>query len=201
MIKRINPATLDERAIELLLMTAVVPRPVVWVTSLAGPEDPVVLAPFTAVIPICNSPPLLLLSVQRRDDGACKATAVNIMREREFVVNVLDEQLIEAAVRASDPKLSIQDRIELAGVHLDKSDAVKPPRISECRFNLECVLRMHQEVGQRPHGADLFVAEIVSVAQNCEDGKSASSYVFCGVGALAQEWYLTRAGVQYIRQP
>jgi flavin reductase (DIM6/NTAB) family NADH-FMN oxidoreductase RutF len=200
MSQRINLELLDEPEIERLLMKAVVPRPVVWITSSAGPEGPVVLAPFSAIVPICNSPPLILLSVQRRDDGVRKTTAVNILRERDFVVNVLDEHLIEAAVRASDPRLSIQDRVELAGIHFDKSATVKAPRILECVFSLECVLQLHHEVGQRPNGADLFIAEVISVVQNYEDGKSGSSDLFTGVGALSREWYLTRTGISYIPQ-
>ena len=57
------------------------PRPLFWVVTpekLMGHRA----APFSAIMPIANAPPLILLAVQRRGDGTSKRTAENLIRER-----------------------------------------------------------------------------------------------------------------------
>lgn len=191
---------------ERLLMATVVPRPVVWVTTVddelsAWPT----LAPFSAVVPICNTPPLVILAVQRREDGMRKRTAANILMTREFVLNVIDDSLIEAAVRAADPDIAVEQRFVCAGVHAAKSAIVKPPRVSECEVSLECRLSRYEEVGREPGRVDMFIGEVLCVCLNEKEtqrgGFDSQAGTFCGIGAVDLEWYLTRSGVRRIPQP
>ncbi len=191
---------------ERLLMATVVPRPVVWVTTVddelsAWPT----LAPFSAVVPICNTPPLVILAVQRREDGTRKRTAANILMTREFVLNVIDDSLIEAAVRAADPDVVVERRFVCAGVRAAKSAIVKPPRVSECEVSLECQLSRHEEVGREPGRVDMFIGEVLCICLNEKETEHVSlgsqAGAFCGVGAVGLEWYLTPSGVRRIPQP
>ncbi len=187
-------------------MRTVVPRAVVWVTTV-GEEVPrcPTLAPFSAVVPICNSPPLVVLAVQRRADGTRKKTAANILATREFVLNIIDDNLIEAAVEAADPNVSVEQRFTRAGVHPAKSAIVKPPRVSECEVSLECRLNRYEEVGREPGRADIFIGEILCVwlNENNKERQSPDSQAgtFSGVGALSLEWYLTPSGLRRVPQP
>jgi flavin reductase (DIM6/NTAB) family NADH-FMN oxidoreductase RutF len=193
----------DYLQIERLLMETIVPRPVVWVTTIGTKADNVVsLAPFTAVIPICNFPPLILLSIQRRD-GELKTTARNILNTHEFVLNVLDRYLIEAAIQAASPLVPVENRFASAGVHQSQSVRVKPPRITECAASLECKLHQHYEIGREPHRADVFIGEVVCIVQNEINAACSSDEeqrVFSGVGALGAEWFLTATGLKRVPQ-
>ena len=194
----------DYLQIERLLMETIVPRPVVWVTTISTQiGNSVSLAPFTAVIPVCNFPPLILLSIQRRD-GKLKNTAKNILNTREFVLNVVDRHLIEAAIRAANPFVPVENRFVSAGVHQTQSVRVKPPRITECVASLECKLHQYHELGSEPHRADVFIGEVVCVVQNEISGSCAADgeqTVFSGIGALGAEWFLTAGGLKRVPQP
>lgn len=183
-----------------LLMNLLAPRPLVWITSIGRlPLDEVVLAPFSAIIPVCNHPPMLIFSAQRRSDGARKATARNIIATGEFVVNVIDDDQVESAVKASSPNVPVSLRFSTAGVHQARSFVVKPDRVAECKGNLECRVRNYQEIGQSPYQADLFLAEVVHICHRPGRKKfKLSSGAFEGVGALDVEWYLTSTGLRKI---
>lgn len=80
----------------------------------------------------------------------------NIIETGEFVVNVPSEEMIEQAmVMAVDFPPNVNE-IEKAGLTAIPSEKVKPPRIKECKFHLECKLKWHRET--------LFVGEVVAAS-------------------------------------
>src|SRR4028118_229595 len=62
---QIDPATLTERERYKILIGAVVPRPIAWVSSIAEDGTPN-LAPFSYFNIACTDPPMLLFCPQRR---------------------------------------------------------------------------------------------------------------------------------------
>ena len=81
------------------LISAVVPRPIAFVSSLSR-EGARNLAPFSYYMGVGPRPPTLAISVQRRA-GAFKDTARNVLDTGEFVVNASTEELAVAVNRAS----------------------------------------------------------------------------------------------------
>src|SRR5439155_18476011 len=59
-----------------LLIGAVIPRPIAWVST-AAPDGRLNLAPFSFFQSICSNPPTVIVSVSRRADGEWKDTASN----------------------------------------------------------------------------------------------------------------------------
>src|ERR1700759_2715099 len=77
-----------------LLSSLVVPRPIAWVTTL-NEVGSVNAAPFSYFQLMGENPPLVVLGIGRRSDGAPKDSLRNIRRAREFVINMVTEDNAE----------------------------------------------------------------------------------------------------------
>src|SRR2546430_14147450 len=73
-----------------LLIGLVIPRPIGWIST--GSKKGVAnCAPFSFFNVFSEDPPLCVIGINPRSDGAMKHTLKNIRRTREFVVNLVDE--------------------------------------------------------------------------------------------------------------
>ena len=131
-----------------LLIGLVAPRPIALVTSMneAGQLN---AAPFSAYNYLCTDPPIVALGVMNKPGGEFvpKDTARNIRRTREFVVNVVTEDLATAMnVCATDFPADISE-IEMAGLETEPSQVVKVPRIKQAHAALECEEFTSMEIG------------------------------------------------------
>jgi flavin reductase (DIM6/NTAB) family NADH-FMN oxidoreductase RutF len=88
-----------------LMASLIVPRPIALVTTL-GANGVVNAAPFSMFNMIGEDPPILMISINRLQDGQLKDTAANILHNGEFVVHMSDEpiaQKMHAAVKIFHP--------------------------------------------------------------------------------------------------
>jgi flavin reductase (DIM6/NTAB) family NADH-FMN oxidoreductase RutF len=67
-----------------LMASLIVPRPIALVTSL-GANGVVNAAPFSMFNMIGEDPPILMISINRLQDGQLKDTSANILHNGEFV--------------------------------------------------------------------------------------------------------------------
>lgn len=135
----IDFATLTEYQRYKLMASLIVPRPIALVTTLSD-GGVVNAAPFSMFNMLGEEPPIVMISINRLQDGQLKDTAANIVRTREFVVHIADEAMAEQMHRCGarlPPEVS-----ELAAVGLTTlpSRAVAPPRIAEAPVAFECTL-------------------------------------------------------------
>jgi flavin reductase (DIM6/NTAB) family NADH-FMN oxidoreductase RutF len=98
------------------------------------------VAPKSWISMMVFQPPLLALGC-----NLAHWTARNILRSREFVVNVPGDDLAEAVWRIGG--LPHPRPVEAAGWTPVPAERVSPPRIEECRAHLECVLERHLSFG------------------------------------------------------
>ncbi len=153
----IDPKKLSSREAYNLLVSAVVPRPIAFITSM-NTHSGVNAAPYSFFNAIASAPPLVLFSSGRKN-GARKHTAENILRVKEFVVNIVTETFLQSMnISSADfpPEIS---EIEQSNLTLAPSTIISTPRIAESPVNLECVLHRHVEVGIEP--VDLIIGEVV----------------------------------------
>ena len=125
-----------------LLIGAIVPRPIAWVSSLSA-TGAVNLAPFSAFNYMGNDPAIIAFS-----PGASKDTFLNIQRELEFVVNLVPVALMSAMnLTATDfpPEVS---ELEVAGLTSAASIQIRTPRVAESPVSLECRVHSILEIGQ-----------------------------------------------------
>ena len=159
----LDPADLSGRDTYFLMIGAIVPRPIAFVTTI-NEEGVVNLAPFSYFNGVTSKPPLISMSIgHRKLDGALvkKDTLRNIEANGEFVVHIPHEALAAQVNDSSaefPPDVSELSKVGLTAV---PSDIVKPPRIKECRIAMECKLEQVVMLGKPKPLNGLVIGEVV----------------------------------------
>jgi flavin reductase (DIM6/NTAB) family NADH-FMN oxidoreductase RutF len=134
----IDPAALHPRDAYRLLISVVVPRPIAWVSSV-GSDGTANLAPFSFFNAVGGDPLTIMVSVGQHP-GRVKDTLRNVQETGEFVVNIVDEALVERMnVTAGEYEYAV-DEFERAGVTPAPSVGVRPSRVAEAAVALEARL-------------------------------------------------------------
>ncbi len=129
-----------------LLTNLVVPRPIAWVTT-QSIQGVINLAPFSFFNAIGSSPLYLIISIGNKDDGSMKDTAANIIESKEFVVNLVTEDLLTAMNISAANFPTEESELAAVGLHGATSKRVKVPRVAEAQASLECILHSQQPLG------------------------------------------------------
>lgn len=154
---QILAASLDPEATYKLLVGAVVPRPIAWVTT-RNAAGGVNLAPFSAFTYVSVKPPMLGINCGTKD-GTLKDTGVNIHRSGEFVVHIADETLVEplhASAVEYPPEVS---EVERLGLETLPSVDVGTPRLACAPIAMEC--RFHSATPYGDTGSEFIVGEVL----------------------------------------
>jgi flavin reductase (DIM6/NTAB) family NADH-FMN oxidoreductase RutF len=176
----IRPSDLAHNDFYRLLIGAVGPRPIAWVSTVSAAGQPN-LAPFSFFNAICAKPPLLAFAPGTRlrttgeiTRGETKDTLRNVRETGEFVVNVVTYDVAEAMNLSSGEYDSTVNEFELAKVTPRASQKVKPPRVEESAVSFECKVYQILEFSSPPHGGSLVIGEIVSIhidEKHTKDGR------------------------------
>lgn len=155
-----NPDELDQKSIYKLLTGAVIPRPIGWISSIS--EDGILnLAPFSFFNAVGDDPPHVLFSAS----GSPKAnrdTLSNVLATKQFVVNMVTEELAEQMNMTSHPIPSIESEFDHAGVTPIASIKIKPPRVKESLITMECELVHHYTLeNSRFGGQTIMIGKVV----------------------------------------
>lgn len=166
----IDAETLSQEASYKLISSAVVPRPIAWVTSGIAPAR-INLAPFSTFTFLSSTPPMVGFNCETRD-GAPKDTSRNINETGEFVVNIADEPLLEALHQSSEGHPPEVSETELLGLETVACAKVRTPRLVRAPISMECRLVDTLRFGSS--GSEFFVGEILVFHIRddiCQDGK------------------------------
>jgi flavin reductase (DIM6/NTAB) family NADH-FMN oxidoreductase RutF len=159
---KIIPANLNKKDSHELLMSAILPRPIAFVSTV-GEDGIFNVAPFSCFAPIGMKPALVCLQISWKRDGQKKDTLRNIEFTKDFVVNVVDESMAEAMNQASADYPSDVDEFKEVGLTAVKSDLVKAPRVAESPINMECKLLQILQFGEISTGSNVVIGEVVLV--------------------------------------
>ncbi len=170
-----------------LLASAIIPRPIAWVSSVNA-QGHINLAPFSFFTGITWRPATLGFSVVNRPDGSRKDTIRNIEETRSFVVNMVSQDLASAMVKTSTTfPYGINEAAE-AGVPLVSSKIVAAPRVKDSRVAFECSLDRIVTVGQGACAGNLVLGAILLVHikdEILEAGKTVDPIKFDVIGRLS----------------
>lgn|SRR5690606_1680265 len=156
----IDPTSISERDNYKFLIGSIIPRPIAFVTT-RSEEGVLNGAPFSYFNIVSSNPPMLSLSVQR-SGGKQKDTARNILKNKEFVVHIVDEQNVEMVNKTAASLPPNQSEIEIAGFTSVDSVKVSVPGVKEARVRFECVLEHSLELGgETSPGCDFIIGRIV----------------------------------------
>lgn len=157
----IDPRNHDPRSIYKLMIGSIVPRPIAFVSSISA-DGIRNLAPFSFFAGVSADPPVICFCpMVRSSDGKKKDTLQNIESTREFVVNVVSEELVGQMNLCSGEYPPEVDEFELSRLTPVESDLVRPPRVGEARVSMECKLRQIISVSEKPLGASIVLGEIL----------------------------------------
>ena len=150
-----DPNELEHTAIYKLLTGTIIPRPIGWISSVSenGINN---LAPFSYFNAVGDDPPHVMFSTGRGNDSN-KDTLNNVLATKQFVVNMVTEELVEQMNTTAQAVHSDIDEFELAGVTSIPSLKVKPMRVRESPITLECELVHHYFLEDHRHGGACVV--------------------------------------------
>ncbi len=153
----LDPKLLPKLDLYRLLISAVVPRPIAFVSTL-GADGSTNLAPFSYFNAISSEPALIGIAISDRS-GDQKDTLRNIRETQEFVVNVVNDAILDAMVQTAGEWPRGVSEFGPAKLTPAPSTLVAPPYVLESPLQLEC--RLHREL---PLGNSIFlVGEVVFV--------------------------------------
>jgi flavin reductase (DIM6/NTAB) family NADH-FMN oxidoreductase RutF len=144
-----------------LLIGAVVPRPIAWVSTL-NRDGTVNLAPFSFFQAVASEPPTVIVSVGRRSNGEWKDTALNALERREFVVNTVNMDVRDAMNESSRDYPYGDSELPPAGLNTAPSAEIETPRVAEAPIALECRLSQTVTIGQSEPDYMVLFGEVVS---------------------------------------
>jgi flavin reductase (DIM6/NTAB) family NADH-FMN oxidoreductase RutF len=144
-----------------LMIGAIVPRPIAFVSTISrdGVRN---LAPFSFFTACSANPPVVCFApMVRASDGRQKDTLHNVRETGEFVVNIVSEDFVEQMNICSAEFPPEVDEWEKSGLTPVASDCVRPQRVAESRFNMECQLVEIVSVSTQPLGGNLVLGEVL----------------------------------------
>ena len=176
----IRPSDLAYNDFYRVLISAVAPRPIAWVSTVSASGQPN-LAPFSFFNAICAKPPLLAFApgtrMRKSEDairGETKDTLRNVRDTGEFVVNVVTYDVADAMNLTSGEYDPSVNEFELAKLTLRPSQKVRPPQVAASPVSFECWVYQILDFSSPPHGGSLVIGEVVSIHiedQNIKDGR------------------------------
>lgn len=131
-----------------LMASLIVPRPIALVTTL-GANGVVNAAPFSMFNMLGEDPPILMISINKLQDGHLKDTAANILANGEFVVHIADEAMASQMHACGRSFPSDVSELAEVGLSATPSACVAPPRIAEAPVAFECRLSEKIETESR----------------------------------------------------
>ena len=155
-----DPDELEQSAIYKLLSGAVIPRPIGWVSSISEDGIPN-LAPFSFFNVVGDDPPHVMFSTVRTG-GKNKDTLNNVLATKQFVANMVTEDIVEKMNKTAEVVPSEVNEFELGGLTPVASAIVKPPRVLESPINFECELVHHYALeNSKFGGAVVMIGKVV----------------------------------------
>ncbi|WP_372433540.1 flavin reductase family protein [Hoyosella rhizosphaerae] len=136
-----DTTVMDADRVYQLLTSAVVPRPIAWVStrSADGVDN---LAPYSFFTIASTNPPIVqFTSVGRKD------SVRNVRETGEFVVNFASQPLIDQVNNSSAAFDSAVSEFTELDIRVAPSVKVAPLRVKEAPISLECVLEQIVEIG------------------------------------------------------
>lgn len=157
----ILPSDHDPRDVYKLMTGLIVPRPIAFVSTLSA-EGVRNLAPFSFFTAVSANPPVICFSPMiRGGDGSRKDTLTNIEAMKEFVVNIVSEEIAGPMNICSIEFPPSVDEFVESGLTPVPSDIVAPPRVGEAKAAMECRLVQIVHVSPRPLGGSIVLGEVV----------------------------------------
>lgn len=160
-MKHIIPAESSVPEVQRLLQGGIGPRPIALVSTVSK-EGINNLSPFSFYNVFGANPPIIGFSPSRRGrDGSLKDTYLNLMETKECVVQAVTFSMVEQVSLASTEYERGIDEFVKSGLTPIDSDLVKPKRVKESPFQMECKLLDMMSYGDGGASANIAICEVI----------------------------------------
>ena len=196
-MKTIDPKQLNASAFYQLMVEAVVPRPIAFVSTVDR-DGRVNLSPYSFFNVVSAHPPVLVFSpVNRTRDNTRKDTLDNVQEHGEVVVNIVNYAVAEQMSLASTEYDRGVNEFAKAGLTEVPSVRVRPPRVAECPIAFECQVQQVVPLGNEGGAGHLVICEILlahvdEVVLDAE--QRIDPHRLDAVGRMGGSWYCRASG-------
>ncbi len=157
----IDPREVPVAQVHGYMLGGVGPRPIALVST-QSPDGQVNLSPFSFFNAFGANPPIVGFSPSRRiRDGSVKDTYNNLVATKECVIQAVTYAMVRQVSLASTEYPSDVDEFVKSGLTPILSEVVKPPRVKESPFQMECTLREMIPLGDQKGSGNLALCEVV----------------------------------------
>ncbi|OZJ03577.1 hypothetical protein BZG36_03047 [Bifiguratus adelaidae] len=146
-----DPLTMEPVNVYKLVIGGITPRPIAFVSS-QDKDGNQNLAPFSYFNAAAHDPPTIMFSVANAGPDKLKDTAANIIETGEFTVNIINEWFLERANYTAIDAPHDKSEWTMSGLTKVPSQRVKPPRVAESSYQMECQLLHHYPLISDRHG-------------------------------------------------
>ncbi len=196
-MRSIAPESLTIKERHGLLLGAIGPRPIAWVSSIDEEGNPN-LAPFSFFNIFSSNPPIVIFSPARSGrTKKTKHTYENAKNHPEVVINVVNHALLDQMVISSLEYDRGTNEFEKAGLTMLTSERVRPFRIAESPVQLECKVLETRALGTEGAAGNLVICEVVYIHVSEEildkSGRISPQKIDL-IGRLGGPWYSRAQG-------
>ncbi len=160
-IRHLNPREITVRENFAYLQGGIAPRPIALVSTLSS-EGARNLSPFSFFNAFGGNPPTVCISPSRRQrDGSVKDTYNNLAATGECVIQAVTYDMVQQVSLASTEYPTGVDEFLKSGLTPIPSEIVKPFRVAESPFQMECVVKQIIHLGESNGSGNLVICEVV----------------------------------------
>lgn len=179
------------------LLAGVAPRPIALASTIDKDGNPN-LSPFSFFNVFSAKPPIAIFSPARRvRDNTQKHTLENIKEVPEVVINAVNYEIVQQTSLSSTEYPKTINEFTKAGLTPLASELIKPFRVKESPFQLECKVNEIIELGQEGGAGNLIICEImlIHISEHVLDasGKIDQNKIDL-VARLGGNWYCRTSG-------
>lgn len=165
-MKTLNPKELSTKAIANFLTSAVIPRPIAFVSTINKEGIPN-LSPFSFFNAFSSVPPILVFSPAKSAlTGNYKDTYHNVKAVPECVIHIANYEMVEQLSVSSGLYPPEVNEFVKAGFTEEPSVIVKPPRVREAPIAFECTVNQIIELGDQGAAGNLVICEVLLIHHN-----------------------------------
>ncbi len=162
-MQHFNPKELPVPKLHQLLLGGIGPRPIALVSTIS--DDGILnVSPFSFFNCFGSNPPIVAFSPSRRGrDGSFKNTYHNLMNNNECVVQSVTYSMVNQINLASTEYPPEVDEFVKSGFSPIDSELVKPKRVKESPFQMECVMKEMRSFGEGGASPNIAICEVLKI--------------------------------------
>lgn len=162
-MKTIIPNEIGIKAISNFLTSAVVPRPIAFVSTVNADGQPN-LSPFSFFNVFSSDPVVLIFSAAKSAlTGKQKDTYNNVKVNAECVIHIANYAMVEQLSVTSGAYPEGTNEFVKGGFTEEKSTLIKPPRVKEAPIAFECKVTQVIELGDKGGSGNLVICEAMMI--------------------------------------